>query len=73
LYSGGSGGSDTGDWVKVEGEPVQVRKDAAKLSSREKTGEISPCLEAWLVPFNTRDESLTEDENKWLSASIGVG
>ena len=52
---------------------MQVLEDAAELSSREETGVISPCLEAWLVPFNTRDESLTEDENKWLSASIGVG
>ena len=23
------------------------------------------------MPFNTPDESLTEDENKWFSASIG--
>ena len=28
-------------------------------------------FEAWLVPFNTPDESLTKDENKWLSSTLG--
>ena len=28
-------------------------------------------FEAWLVPFNTPDQSLTEDENTWLNGAIG--
>lgn len=32
---------------------------------------VGPCFEAWLVPFRSPDESLTEDENTWLSSSLG--